>query len=152
MPAGGSLTADQWIILATVMGPLIMPLIWECFNQPDCDRIAAVARFEQKKTLVKAQQAQDRKEREAERRKEAKARKEASVDDSSAEPAQKRRRPAQPKITPDDKYSMHPDDVPHFLKLSKALHLLLPDTIPHSSLPKADALLRAYCSDIARVS
>ncbi|KAI0633856.1 hypothetical protein C8Q77DRAFT_1157997 [Trametes polyzona] len=28
-PAGGSLTADQWLILATVVGPLALPELWE---------------------------------------------------------------------------------------------------------------------------
>ncbi|OJT12651.1 hypothetical protein TRAPUB_10801 [Trametes pubescens] len=28
-PAGGSLTADQWLILATVVGPLALPQLWE---------------------------------------------------------------------------------------------------------------------------
>ncbi|CDO71994.1 hypothetical protein BN946_scf184943.g29 [Trametes cinnabarina] len=32
-PAGGSLTADQWLILATVVGPLALPELWD-----DCHR------------------------------------------------------------------------------------------------------------------
>lgn len=30
-PAGGSLTADQWLIFATVVAPLVIPQIWEEF-------------------------------------------------------------------------------------------------------------------------
>lgn len=35
-PAGGSLTADQWMVLATVVGPLAIPQIWEEYmGDPD---------------------------------------------------------------------------------------------------------------------
>ena len=30
-PAGGSLTAYQWLIFATVVAPLVIPQIWEEF-------------------------------------------------------------------------------------------------------------------------
>ncbi|KAI0363300.1 hypothetical protein BV20DRAFT_1058164 [Pilatotrama ljubarskyi] len=36
-PAGGSLTADQWLILATVVGPLALPELWEVQNNVDVD-------------------------------------------------------------------------------------------------------------------
>ncbi|TBU52487.1 hypothetical protein BD310DRAFT_981846 [Dichomitus squalens] len=39
-PAGGSLTADQWLILATVIGPLVIPDIWrDCAPDPDGSRL-----------------------------------------------------------------------------------------------------------------
>ncbi|OCH84788.1 hypothetical protein OBBRIDRAFT_798774 [Obba rivulosa] len=31
-PAGGSLTADQWLLLATVVGPLLLPQIWQDYG------------------------------------------------------------------------------------------------------------------------
>ncbi|KAI0672452.1 hypothetical protein C8Q78DRAFT_1077971 [Trametes maxima] len=41
-PAGGSLTADEWLILATVVGPLVMPELWiNCTPDPDGSRLAA---------------------------------------------------------------------------------------------------------------
>ncbi|KAI1783783.1 hypothetical protein LXA43DRAFT_1067338 [Ganoderma leucocontextum] len=35
-PAGGSLTADQWLILATIIGPIVLPGLWREFQDgPD---------------------------------------------------------------------------------------------------------------------
>lgn len=28
-PAGGSLTADQWLVFATIVAPIIIPLLWQ---------------------------------------------------------------------------------------------------------------------------
>ncbi|KAI0736043.1 hypothetical protein C8Q76DRAFT_297214 [Earliella scabrosa] len=40
-PAGGSLTADQWLIMATVVGPLAIPELWSaCEPDPDGTRLA----------------------------------------------------------------------------------------------------------------
>ncbi|EIW62028.1 uncharacterized protein TRAVEDRAFT_35446 [Trametes versicolor FP-101664 SS1] len=37
-PAGGSLTADQWLILATIVGPLVLPALWDDVNTLDVDQ------------------------------------------------------------------------------------------------------------------
>ncbi|EMD33478.1 hypothetical protein CERSUDRAFT_57200 [Gelatoporia subvermispora B] len=34
-PAGGSLTADQWLVLVTIVGPLLMPQIWHDYGVLD---------------------------------------------------------------------------------------------------------------------
>ncbi|PIL33759.1 hypothetical protein GSI_04384 [Ganoderma sinense ZZ0214-1] len=39
-PAGGSLTADQWLILAVTVGPLVLPQLWQnCLPDPDGVRL-----------------------------------------------------------------------------------------------------------------
>ncbi|KAI0072971.1 hypothetical protein K474DRAFT_1686422 [Panus rudis PR-1116 ss-1] len=40
-PAGGSLTADQWRILATVVGPLVIPQIWQDYMAGDPEVVLA---------------------------------------------------------------------------------------------------------------
>lgn len=35
VPAGGSLTADQWLLLATVYGPIVVPQIWNVYLPHD---------------------------------------------------------------------------------------------------------------------
>ncbi|KAG1886831.1 uncharacterized protein F5891DRAFT_922731, partial [Suillus fuscotomentosus] len=37
MPSGGSLTADQWLLLATVYGPIIIPQLWSSCLPTDMD-------------------------------------------------------------------------------------------------------------------
>ncbi|KJA24792.1 hypothetical protein HYPSUDRAFT_53569 [Hypholoma sublateritium FD-334 SS-4] len=43
-PAGGSLTADQWLIFATVVAPLVIPQIWEEFLPGNVTAHDAIAR------------------------------------------------------------------------------------------------------------
>ncbi|KAF9229097.1 hypothetical protein BS17DRAFT_762812 [Gyrodon lividus] len=37
MPSGGSLTADQWLLLSTVYGPIIIPQLWSTCLPQDTD-------------------------------------------------------------------------------------------------------------------
>lgn len=59
-PAGGSLTADQWLIFATVVAPLVIPQIWEEFlpgnltaNDAIARRVADCAQRKQAKTRAR---------------------------------------------------------------------------------------------------
>lgn len=67
MPSGGSLTADQWLLLATVYGPIVIPQLWSKCLPTDLDdqilhqRATMVQRAEADKETGAAQKAQDKK-------------------------------------------------------------------------------------------
>lgn len=46
---------------------------------------------------------------------------------------------------------LHPDDIPHFLKLSRALQLLLRRDIAEFEVNEAEQLLRDYCTELISV-
>ncbi|KAF8834357.1 hypothetical protein BDN67DRAFT_1016592 [Paxillus ammoniavirescens] len=54
MPSGGSLTADQWLLLATVYGPIIIPQLWSLCLPEDtddnilCHRVVIIEKLEAK--------------------------------------------------------------------------------------------------------
>ncbi|KAJ3525424.1 hypothetical protein NMY22_g10588 [Coprinellus aureogranulatus] len=49
IPAGGSLTADQWMLMATVVGPIAVPRIWDEFmGDPEVAREQRAARIQTK--------------------------------------------------------------------------------------------------------
>ncbi|KAG1735328.1 uncharacterized protein EDB91DRAFT_563011 [Suillus paluster] len=56
MPSGGSLTADQWLLLSTVYGPIVIPQLWSaCAPSADSnhilqDRVAQIERLKMEKT------------------------------------------------------------------------------------------------------
>lgn len=47
---------------------------------------------------------------------------------------------------------LHPDDIENFMKLSKALQLLLSGRITDEQIKEADTLLREYCAELVEVS
>ncbi|KAG1736838.1 uncharacterized protein EDB91DRAFT_1055457 [Suillus paluster] len=56
MPSGGSLTADQWLLLSTVYGPIVIPQLWSaCAPSADSnhilqDHVAQIERLKMEKT------------------------------------------------------------------------------------------------------
>ncbi|KAG2141058.1 hypothetical protein DEU56DRAFT_734574 [Suillus clintonianus] len=66
MPSGGSLTADQWLLLATVYGPIVIPQLWSKCLPSDLDdhilqqRAAVIERAEADKEANAAQKAHDK--------------------------------------------------------------------------------------------
>lgn len=75
----------------------------------------------------------------------------------SGAPNRKRRRqnPATNDDSEDDEDTppvLHPDDPAHFLKLSRALRILLAREITEDQIDEADVLLRTYTSEIVNVS
>ncbi|KZV92705.1 hypothetical protein EXIGLDRAFT_692440 [Exidia glandulosa HHB12029] len=139
VPAGGSLTADQWIILATIMGPLAL---WSDVldrQQSTVDRRAAVARFEEQKRAAAEAHAAERVRVAEERQNEASA---------SQAAGSKRKRAPKPKVAPDVPFTMHPDDPGHFLKLTNALHILLRYELTDETIDEAERLLREYTGEI----
>jgi len=54
----------------------------------------------------------------------------------------------------DDEYTescLHPDDPTNFLKLCKALQILISRTVTDEHISRADALLRDYCKELITV-
>ncbi|EPS97090.1 hypothetical protein FOMPIDRAFT_1129209, partial [Fomitopsis schrenkii] len=68
-PAGGSLTADQWLIAATVILPIALPQIWDeyCTGESEVIRLQRIGKFKDTLEQKKRAQAEARKRREAER-------------------------------------------------------------------------------------
>ncbi|KAI0764182.1 hypothetical protein BD413DRAFT_494895 [Trametes elegans] len=168
-PAGGSLTADQWLILATVVSPLVLPEIWsevlksdfpESFLQERLTRIGKVTAI--------------RKERQRAKRVKVKGGEKRKVTGSQCDSAG-----SLPHVTtaaqdlvldhddagamPDDNDNdwedeeeeetsrpseLHPRDLENFLKLCAALRLYLSDCINEEQLLTADKLIRAYCIEL----
>ncbi|VDB94096.1 unnamed protein product [Peniophora sp. CBMAI 1063] len=67
IPAGGSLTADQWLIAALIVLPIALPQIWDeyCTGDPEIVRLQRMKDFEALAEKQKAARAAARKEREA---------------------------------------------------------------------------------------
>ncbi|KAI6034173.1 hypothetical protein BKA83DRAFT_55423, partial [Pisolithus microcarpus] len=66
IPAGGSLTADQWLLLATVYGPIVIPQIWSTYlpvtasSEALTRRLAVVEKAETQKQLEVARKANNK--------------------------------------------------------------------------------------------
>ncbi|KIJ06688.1 hypothetical protein PAXINDRAFT_158658 [Paxillus involutus ATCC 200175] len=152
MPSGGSLTADQWLLLSTVYGPIVIPQLWSaCLPETDgdtllADRVALIARLEADKTASKAKGKQ---------RATTQATTSTSGCVADAAPEQLTNlAPLGPEENPcleDDaemKFSLHPDDPANFLKLSGALRLLVQNSITNQDIDRADLLIREYCTEL----
>ncbi|KAL4258273.1 hypothetical protein AB1N83_009184 [Pleurotus pulmonarius] len=171
VPAGGSLTADQWLVAATIVCPIIIPQIWEeyCTGDREAIRLRRIGAI---KEAIKR-----RKEVQAAARK---ARHDAASEAAPRRPQRKRKRTERaqyvqaelPEDDPEDAAqpdagaieeehdifvdincededvpqdpNLHPDDPAHFGMLTKALRLLLGHEIRLSEAEEADALLRGY--------
>ncbi|KAI1783145.1 hypothetical protein LXA43DRAFT_977257 [Ganoderma leucocontextum] len=136
-PAGGSLTADQWRLLAVVEGPIVIPQLWaSCLpNDPTKllnDRVERIAREELQKLEEKRRAAAER------------ARKKAEKDTAQ-------KKPSKSVMNTGEVYSLHPDDPANFLKLSEALRLLTSHVLTTAEIKDADKLLREYCTELLRL-
>ncbi|OBZ79611.1 hypothetical protein A0H81_00065 [Grifola frondosa] len=142
-PSGGSLTADQWRLLAVEQGPII--------------RIALEESLKQEKRKKDAEQRAKKKADKARATRKGKERADANAppvptthDAPSASDPVAPTNATAPKRR-DQPYAMHPDDPANFLMLSEALHLLCQDEISVNSIMKADTLLRQYCADLIKL-
>ncbi|RDX43089.1 hypothetical protein OH76DRAFT_1361580 [Lentinus brumalis] len=171
-PAGGSLTADQWLILATVVGPLALPELWE-----GLDAASFSPQFFQERREFLKVAAQKRKERPAAQG----APNKANRTRSSTRPRTRRKRGGTQRgpnastsnasddegaieIDSDEAWTddesegeaedvrhpsrLHPRDLENFLKLSSALTILLAHELDEQQLAQADRLLREYCIEL----
>ncbi|KZT18076.1 hypothetical protein NEOLEDRAFT_1081034 [Neolentinus lepideus HHB14362 ss-1] len=148
-PAGGSLTADQWQLLAVVFGPIIIPQLWSACLPSNSgpllhDRVTAIA---------KASAVKQAKKDKADVRLEAQTG--ANVSDNAADyTLQNMSQDATtgPEETAEElPFRLHPDDPKNFLKLSTALTILTKWTISDVEIDEADRLLREYCSELPRL-
>ncbi|KIO14438.1 hypothetical protein M404DRAFT_1009458 [Pisolithus tinctorius Marx 270] len=149
VPAGGSLTADQWLLLATVYGPIAIPQLWTvglANAQQDgslADRVALIAKQESEKKSKEAKKQSD-----AQALEDARSRgREAGVADTTMADAPDENQ--QDDI--DGKCILHPDDPPNFLKLCAAIRLLIGNSISDQEISAADAYLREYCTELIQL-
>ena len=49
------------------------------------------------------------------------------------------------------KFARHPDDTANFLKLSRALRMLIKHSLSNDDINNADTLLREYCTELITV-
>ncbi|KAG1810292.1 uncharacterized protein HD556DRAFT_1223274, partial [Suillus plorans] len=67
MPSGGSLTADQWLLLSTVYGPIIIPQLWSACLLTDASgkvlnqHLDVIQRLETQKQVAASHKADNRK-------------------------------------------------------------------------------------------
>ncbi|KAI0054356.1 hypothetical protein BV25DRAFT_1951632 [Artomyces pyxidatus] len=166
IPAGGSLTADQWLLLATVVGPIAIPQIWaEFLTNPDearAQRSASIAsRLRTKKTKAKkgGNDTQAATETSSQLGDEPRPPDPtANTGPRQSKPKRKRARGKSPLRTgdaeaaasddEDDSPGLHPDDPMNFIKLCSALKVLLAHELTDEDLKAADGLLRSYCFEL----
>ncbi|KAI0093118.1 hypothetical protein BDY19DRAFT_902918 [Irpex rosettiformis] len=145
IPAGGSLTADQWKLLAIFHGPVIIPQLWRRCMPEDIEasrqnRLKRIEREEMKKVAAKKERAAK-----AAQKKNKKLQSEQTTDKSTGHDS------SPSASTPDDPCNLHPDDPANFLKLSEALRILSQYVLTESDVNMADTLLRSYCSELIKV-
>ncbi|KAJ3536169.1 hypothetical protein NMY22_g6153 [Coprinellus aureogranulatus] len=157
--SGGSLTADQWMLFATVIGPIAIPQIWTDFLSDP--QIAD----QQRKAAIKSRL--DKKARDDQAKKEKAAAKRAAAAAAKAAKKQSNKRqrtddnapvtPTDPSAPPvaeaddDDNLvasCLHPDDPRNFLKLAWALRILMKREIADWEIDQAEELLSSYCTEL----
>ncbi|KIM59498.1 hypothetical protein SCLCIDRAFT_16493 [Scleroderma citrinum Foug A] len=117
-PAGGSLTANQWLLLATLYGPIVIPQLWNtCLSDaakegPLTDRVALIAQQETEKTKNEEKQRENL------------------------------------QALKDAKCLLHPQDPLNFLKLCAALCLIIKNTTNDAKIDLADGLIWSYCTEV----
>ncbi|KAF8055688.1 hypothetical protein FPV67DRAFT_1679823 [Lyophyllum atratum] len=170
-PAGGSLTADQWLVAATIVCPLIIPQIWDEY----CPEHAEAELRERQRQLQPECASRSQTQRRSGRKQKITARAayvgdepDPSIMDAGAieplsdnefelqAPNSKRQQldgdsddeenEAEPAIR-----NMHPQDPKNFFRLSAALKLLLSHKLTDGSIDAADALLRQYGMELIEV-
>ncbi|KAL1936999.1 hypothetical protein VTO73DRAFT_2039 [Trametes versicolor] len=177
-PAGGSLTADQWLILATVVGPLALPQLWEGINDDEMDDdFLDRRRISLRETVVTRKAQQKARSSRASNRGRRNRKPAATNTPEVAEAVRRSSRARKPSekgaalvleaddagavvdedddswINEDDNDStrgsqLHPRDLSNFLKLCAAVRLFLADRLNESQLDEADKLVREYCTEL----
>ncbi|THU88212.1 hypothetical protein K435DRAFT_680238 [Dendrothele bispora CBS 962.96] len=152
-PAGGSLTADQWLIFATIVAPLAIPQLWQDYLPSDPPDVVAGRRASAILANLEA------------RRAAAAAARAASLDNVADDTAatgeghveveeQLARKGNSKKNesrfeAPDSPVSnLHPNDPANFLKLATALVLFTARSLNDEEVERADILIREYCVEL----
>ncbi|THH26684.1 hypothetical protein EUX98_g7505 [Antrodiella citrinella] len=175
IPAGGSLTADQWKLLAIVYGPIIVPQLWrECLPDDNGTR---------RKTRLDLIRVENEKRAEAKKKKRQEAAKKKTAQNAKKTRTTQPNGPTtmdtdvpQPGAIPvttlaptlpdplpliansnatnsgtskeEQPYMMHPDDPANFLKLSQALRILTQHVLIDTDVQRAHVLLQEYCTEL----
>ncbi|KAJ7583887.1 hypothetical protein C8J56DRAFT_1166808 [Mycena floridula] len=177
-PAGGSLTADQWLVLATVVAPLAIPQLWEDYLPGVIDaedpavRVERIESEKQAKRLAAAEakkvKALESARPQRQRRQTARARGDdamqvdpddnaieaGALSDSEDEFVEGRAPRKRPRANSDEEEqsqvlcNLNKRDPLHFLKLSSALKILVADELTSTDLAQADTLICEYCSEL----
>lgn len=148
-PAGGSLTADQWMVLAIVVGPLAIPQIWEKFCSSPNTAMA------QREAQIKRRMEKRKRDAESKKAKAAAKRKAAK---EAEDAGQKTKEAPEAPVAEDEGDDvdvdpcLHPNDPANFLKLSLALRILLKRELNDMELNQAETLLEEYCTELISVS
>ncbi|THU81926.1 hypothetical protein K435DRAFT_692588, partial [Dendrothele bispora CBS 962.96] len=169
-PAGGSLTADQWLIFATIVAPLAIPQLWQDYLPSEPPEVVASRRASAIMANLEA------------RRAAAAAARAASLDNVAEDQVatgeghveveeqmgKRSRRPTERAAgkgkaarkgnfkkkdtrfeAPESPVSnLHPNDPANFLKLATALVLFTAHLINDEDVERADILIREYCTEL----
>ncbi|KAI0027268.1 hypothetical protein K488DRAFT_74674, partial [Vararia minispora EC-137] len=166
-PGGGSLTADQWMIAATIICPIA---IWDQYMEGDPEeirslRIGDIKAAQERRKAIKKKRAEEQARKGRGNRPQRNRKRTARslwVDEDRDEDEEvfvdAGAQEQQTDLYGDDKDNeegdtnrgprLHPDDPGNFFKLSAALNLLLALTIDDASIDEAAALLRDYCIEL----
>ncbi|KII93303.1 hypothetical protein PLICRDRAFT_100818 [Plicaturopsis crispa FD-325 SS-3] len=175
-PAGGSLTADQWLVFATVVAPIAIPQVWQDYHAEEPSSVidrrtkAIAASIQEKRDAAAAarRETAERRRREEDAPPTTSTRRSGRLHSDDEEydnrPAptagrkRRRRRANDPDVADNGEEddgtapcNLHRDDPAHFLKLCTALKILVSRSIDEDSLNKADLLLREYTSDLVKL-
>ncbi|RXW14351.1 hypothetical protein EST38_g11510 [Candolleomyces aberdarensis] len=165
IPAGGSLTADQWMLMATVIAPIAIPKIWHVYmSDPAAARVQRAATIQAR--LDKKAEARKQKQQKSKASGNTPAALEtappsaipAAANTSASSTGKKKRARVAKSSThgankpePEEEElaaCLHPDDPANFMKLCEALRLLLSREISDRQIDEAERLLSAYCSEL----
>ncbi|KAG8912907.1 hypothetical protein FRC00_003508 [Tulasnella sp. 408] len=143
IPAGGSLSADEWKTLALVFGPLALPVVWDDWIDAAADEVKkATDKVEAKRRRLKKQH--DRVVRQWEQ----------SVSASQHTMEEPPPRPETPELPPapeEESPRLKRGEMKLFLKLSAALTVLLARTVRIQDLELAHQRLLEYLQEYAEL-
>ncbi|KAL4078647.1 hypothetical protein V8B97DRAFT_2021036 [Scleroderma yunnanense] len=162
IPAGRSLTTDQWLLPATIYRPIAIPHLWNIYLLDaqqhglltDCVTVIAKQKF--KKACISAEKAAVEEVRKTE-----------NYNSLHFELAKLKGKPSNPALgtfindtldesvteidKTDGKCILYPNDPANFLKLCAAIHLLIKKTITNEEISSVDVLLREYCMELIQL-
>ncbi|VDB84878.1 unnamed protein product [Peniophora sp. CBMAI 1063] len=167
-PAGGSLTADQWLIAATLVCPFAIPQIWDEYGEGDAEviRLRRIGNFKElaekrkrERAAAKEQAANNvrRSSRKRRRTERAQYREEPDEDEEVRPDAGAVEEEQDIFAEPDDEDeeaiarappNLHPDDPANMAKLSRFLRIVLAKSLNDAEINTADTLIREYCTEL----
>ncbi|KIK80425.1 hypothetical protein PAXRUDRAFT_36197 [Paxillus rubicundulus Ve08.2h10] len=153
MPSRGSLTADQWLLVSTVYGPIVIPQLWSASLPQDIDpeilhqHVIMIQKLESKRQEQANYKANYKKALEEAKKlgKEAHEAEKAPCDELPDETNPPENNEAIPEAGKEGgKVSLHCDDPVTFLKLCMALQILIICKLTDTNVDMADNLICKY--------